>query len=313
MACPPCAGSLPPFTPWVKQEALFIGLAERQADLTRELQLARIVTAPSAAHARAAAGFMASAPGPAGGALEPRNLPLPRPFEPRSAPSLAEGPLVLSQWGGLSRLKGTDLLFEAIAKLPDPCAVRLILAGVPERPGFVDELRARFPAVACELHEPFERDALPDHPVARAHAAVFTSRARESYGSVVDEALCLGLPCALASAPALRERFEEGAGVQFFEAGSVEALRDVIGAWIDSPDTLDALRARVGAAAGALPTRTAVTASFRAILDEARAVGPPDLASLPPDDWYTDRIRGFAIEEWDRALSAATARELGLE
>ncbi|MCA8979247.1 MAG: glycosyltransferase, partial [Planctomycetes bacterium] len=114
MVCPPCAGALPPFTPWVRAEEHFIALAERQADLQRELKLARTVSAPSRAHADAVARFM-------DGALEASEV---RILPPRVAarattavtaePLAAGPPWTFAQWGGLSRLKGTDLLFEAV-------------------------------------------------------------------------------------------------------------------------------------------------------------------------------------------------------
>lgn len=316
MVCPPCAGALPPFTPWVRTEEHFIALAERQADLQRELKLARIVSAPSRAHAEAAARFM-------DGALDANAV---RIQAPRGASGSGDErtsqvsgpPWILAHWGGLSRLKGTDLLFEAVAALSDPFAVRLMLAGNEERPGFLDDLHARFPQVAFDNHGPFDADGSGTGHPQDAHAAVFPTRAHESFGMVVNEALRSGLPCAVADIPAFRERLREGTGVRFFASRSANALRDVLQSWVDDPASLTALRDRVGEAQSALDELThgsgSVTESdYRALLEETAALGPPDPASLPPEDWYSDRIKQHALEEWDRRLSECSGQELGLE
>jgi len=316
MVCPPCAGSLPPFTPWVSMEEHFIALAERQADMQRELKLARIVSAPSRAHAESVARFMDVA-------LDADQVRILAPndcgaLDHQPARHVSGPPWVIAHWGGLSRLKGTDLLFEAVAALSDPSAVRLMLAGVEERPGFLADLHARFPQVAYDNHGPFDANDRRAGRPQDAHAAVFPTRAHESFGMVVNEALRSGLPCAVADIPAFRERLREGAGVRFFEAGSVIALRDVLQSWVDDPASLTQLRERVGDAQAALDELTPGSgyvpeSLYRALLEEAIDLGPPDPASLPPEDWYSDRIKQHALEEWDRRLSECSAQDLGLE
>jgi glycosyltransferase involved in cell wall biosynthesis len=312
MVCPPCAGSLPPFTPWVSMEEHFIAIAERQADLQRELKLARTVSAPSRAHAQSAARFM-------DGALDVDSVRVLPPAAatassdaPRSSREFDGPPLVLAHWGGLSRLKGTDLLFEAVAGLRDPSAVQLELAGVEERPGFLDDLHARFPAVAFTNHGAFDAAELRDHAVAQAHAAVFPTRAHESYGFTFDESLHLGLPCAVADSPAFRERAEDGAGVRFFARDSAAALTGVLQSWIDEPASLGVLRSGVEQVRATLLGARS-TSAYLELLEETIALGPPDPATLPPEDWFSDRIKQHALEEWDRQLSECSARELGLE
>jgi hypothetical protein len=51
--CLSCAQLVPPKTPWVPIEAQHMALAERERDLVRELQLARVVAVPDEAHAAA--------------------------------------------------------------------------------------------------------------------------------------------------------------------------------------------------------------------------------------------------------------------
>ena len=58
LPCIACAARVPPRTPWVPQEQAFLALAERQRDLRRELELARVISVPTAAHARSLEGFL---------------------------------------------------------------------------------------------------------------------------------------------------------------------------------------------------------------------------------------------------------------
>lgn len=314
MVCPPCAGTLTPFTPWVQMEEHFIALAGRQADLRRELKLARTVSAPSHAHAIAALRFM-------DGAVDEDQVRVISPARlddakvSRGAVREPDGaPWVFAQWGGLSRLKGTDVLFEAIAGLRDPSVVRLELAGVEERVGFLADLHARFPSVTFKNHGPFDADELHRHPVVHAHAAIIATRAHESYGFTLDESLNLGLPCAVVDVPAFRERVREGVGVRFFERNSAGSLRDLLQSWIDDPTTLRALRRSTGEAlVSRSPADSAPERDYLQLLHDTIALGPPDPTNLPPADWYSDRIRQHALEEWDRRLSQCSAEELGLD
>jgi hypothetical protein len=49
-----------------------------------------------------------------------------------------------------------------------------------------------------------------------------------------------------------------------------------------------------------------------AVYQRAQAAGPPPV-SAPARDWYSERMREFAQEQWDRALGATPRGALGLE
>jgi hypothetical protein len=58
MPCLACAGSVPPRTPFVPLDQLFLSFASHRADLSRELTLARVVLAQSGESAERVARFL---------------------------------------------------------------------------------------------------------------------------------------------------------------------------------------------------------------------------------------------------------------
>lgn len=300
LACVPCAGSHPPLTPWVPQEEAFLRLAERGRDLERELRLARAVLAPTRAFGErqlALAGLEGLSVEPAPPAAPPL---LERPVAP--APPGEGRPLVLGAWGRLSELKGTDLLLEALDGLE---GVELRLAGAEDRPGFLEQLRARHPGVRVGWSGPYRASELAGLPVAGAHAMVSASRAPESFGLVLDEARALGMPALLPDAGAFAERGGEERGAPLHAAGEAAGLRASILRLRDEPGRLEALRAAVPPPTSA----DAVLAAHLGAYERATAAGAPEVPAL---DWYEERMAAFAEEEWDRRCALHDPAELGL-
>lgn len=118
--------------------------------------------------------------------------------------------LSVLSFGNRSQLKGTLDLVRAMAALP-PGRARLILAGAEVEAGFDDALRQAAGDLDLELHPAYDARALMDH-AARADLAAFPSRASESYGLVIEEALAMGLPVWVSDRGALPEVLTDAAG-----------------------------------------------------------------------------------------------------
>jgi glycosyltransferase involved in cell wall biosynthesis len=213
--CLDCAQLVPPRTPWVPREGQHLLLAERRAELVRELALARAVLVPSRAHAESLARFLGLEL--AGLALEVlphgRDLAL-APRAPLPPPA-ALGRLVLGSWAHLHPLKGADLVLGALALLPAPRRVELHLAGAEVDAAYAARLRALAAGLEVRFHGAFAEAELGAHPVTGVHAMVSGTRARESFGLVLDEAVALGLPSILPRSGAVPPRKAQGAGARF--------------------------------------------------------------------------------------------------
>jgi glycosyltransferase involved in cell wall biosynthesis len=300
--CIACSGRVAPRTPWVSMEAGFMQLGERTRDLALELQLAGARLVPSRSFGeRLLAGLGAQAQAFEFDVVAP------------CAPAFGTEPkrdrswetLRLGSWGGLSALKGTDLIFEAISNLTDPSQVELQLAG-PENPaGYFEALSADYPAVRATYHGTFEARELPQNPVTHVHAMVSASRAPESFGIVLEEARALGLPAVLSGVGAYLERGGEERGALLFTAGNAESLGSTIQRLLESTGLLEDLGRRLPPARDS----TVVTQMHLTVYERVLA-GDAPTKSLS-EDWYSERLVNFAEEEWDRALSACSPAELG--
>jgi glycosyltransferase involved in cell wall biosynthesis len=115
-----------------------------------------------------------------------------------------EGPLTVLHFGNRARIKGALDLVRAAAKLPKG-SVKLILCGRELEAGLDKEIRRAAGGQELVLHGQYSPDELVGF-AKEADLAAFPSRAAESYGLVVDEALALGLPTLVSDAGALPER-----------------------------------------------------------------------------------------------------------
>ncbi len=306
--CLRCAAQVPPRTPWLSFEAQGVALLERSADLARELELARAVLAPTAAHAAAVLRYL----GLAHERLEVRVVPNGRDLGLRARAPLAEpgasGKLVLGAWGHLYRLKGADTLLRAVRALRDPTRVAVQFAGGEPDPAFARELRGLAQGLDVTFHGPYASAELDRHPVSAVHAFVSGTKAHESYGLVLDEAVALGLPLVLPRSGAYAERLQEGQGALFYAPGDERALAAVLQRLLEQAGLLAQLR-------GALPAPSAFTPSVAdnvrahlALYDEALRAGPRDDVRAVSE---RERIWQAHEDAWGRELARRTGEELG--
>jgi glycosyltransferase involved in cell wall biosynthesis len=306
--CLACAAHVPPRTPWLSVESQGIALLERRADLVRELELARVVLAPSRAHADALTRFLRLDPARCAIEVRPNGREVglrrraPLPWDPPRTR------LVLGAWGHLYRLKGADCILRAMRRLPDPSRVTLHLAGGEPEPAYAAELRELARGLDVHFHGAYEAARLDQHPASAVHAFVSGTRAHESFGLVLDEAVALGLPMVLPESGAYAER-AAGQGGLFYAPGDDADLARALGRLLDDPGCLAALRE-------ALPEpstfTTGVAQSAGAHLEvyaRAIAAGAPSDARPMPE---RELIWKASQEAWDRGLAGAPGEETGL-
>ncbi len=159
-------------------------------------------------------------------------------------------PLTVISFGNRARAKGTLDLVRALAALPEGSA-RLLLLGAEVEPGVDAELHAAAGALPLELEGRYDAARLAQR-AAQADLAAFPSRAEESYGLVVEEALALGLPVWVSDRGALSEVLTDAAGRGALPGGVLPA--EDPGAWmrelqrlVEEPQRLQDARALVPA------------------------------------------------------------------
>lgn len=319
--CLACAALVPPRTPWSSHESQGIALLERSADLARELELARAVVTPTRAHAEAVGRYLGLGAErlerlnlrviPLGRDLEPeRGVAGQKPLPPPLPPPERHGRLVLSAWGHMYRLKGADVVLRALRLLPDPARVELHLAGGEPEPAFARELRALAEGLAVHFHGPYEAGALGAHPASRAHAFVSGTRAHESYGLVLDEAVALGLPLILPRSGAYAERLREGEGAFFYTPGDERELAELFARLLEQPEVLARARERLPASRDFTPSVADHVRAHLALYAEVVAAGPPYGARVVEQ---RERIWQAQEDAWALGFGKCSARELGFE
>jgi glycosyltransferase involved in cell wall biosynthesis len=266
--------------------------------------LARAVLAPTRAHAESVSRFL----GLDAEALKVVVLPHGRTLAlPRRTPEPSDK-LVLGAWGNLHPLKGVDLVLAAIRALPDPARVRLRVAGLEVLPEYAARLRALAAGLDVEFHGAYKVADLATHPVGAAHAMVSGSRARESFGLVLDEAAALGLPMVLPRSGAFAERAHEGRGALLYAPGDAAALAAALKRLLDEPGLLARLRAAVPPPEELAPSPADHAERVLAVYAAARAAGAPP---APARDWWAARLAREEQRDWDRALAERSPQELG--
>jgi len=311
--CFACAEHIPPKTPWRTREELTQTLERRQRAILREFQLARVVVALCRDHAQALDHYL----GLKERGIAVEHLPPPRELELSPAPPLAPphelGKLVLATWGGVHMLKGPDLLVAALSALPAAgLPVELHLAGREPDPA----LKARLVAAAKSLpatmrvhfHGEFPEGTLARSPLGRAHAFVSGSRARETWGLVVDEAIALRLVPVLPRFGAFPEHVGER-GALYYAPGDAQALSGVIQRLRTEAALWPRLASELPALEDVLPPVDEIVRRTRAYYERALAAGAP---AAPKFDLSDERVDQEALERWDAALAAQPPEALGL-
>ena len=190
-------------------DAMAAGLVKRRETFRRELDAAGLLLAPSSHHGRSLEQLFGLAPKTihtlANGLVREVDRP------PFVAPRRGDELLHIFHHGHRAPVKGTLDLVQAMALAAAETGVpmALTLAGAELIPGFDDELRAAAGAVDLRFPGTFAGPELPSLAKG-AHLAAYPSRAPESYGLVVDEALAMGLPTLVSDGGALPERIAGG-------------------------------------------------------------------------------------------------------
>lgn len=294
--CVGCAAVLPPPTPWVDRDQAGRLLEARREAIGRELALARAVLCPSRAHAQAIAGLGGFGP------IEPELVPpgvdlrLAR-RDPLPAPGRGR-PLSIGVWGHLAPLKGVDLVLEAVRSLPDPRAVRVEIAGGEVDAEHAARLRALAEGLDVRFHGAYEAAALDSHPVTNVHLMVSGTRAHESWGLVLDEALLLGLPALVPRSGAFVERMEGQGFARTYESGDSHALADALGDLLARPAELEAMRAALPPPDRAVHSGREHALRTLEVYSRVVAAGPPPVESATAEERGRELA---ALEAWDRA------------
>lgn len=322
--CLHCASHVPPRPAWQSPEE-GAALVEAFRDAARlELGLARVLIAPSRVHGEASLRWLGLAPE---AAAELEVLAPARSASAAAAVTVAvpervtpETPLVLGSFGHWSELKGTDLLIEALGLTREPARFRLLLAGGAPFPDFaarIEALAAASPADVRPLGG-YDREALASHPVAAAMLFVNGSRAHESFGLVVDEALELGAGQVLPDLGALGERAGAVDWALSYKSSNAADLARVLDELADEPARVVALAASARLAlesddrtARALTVDAHVSRTLQ-LYQSAIDAGPPDRDRIPPLNPAREAARLAEIAAWDLALSTTDPKELGL-
>jgi glycosyltransferase involved in cell wall biosynthesis len=308
--CIACAGRIAPRTPWVSNEAAFLLLAERQRDLARELELARVLIAPSLAHARALERDL----GRAEGSLA---IEVIAPRARLGAPHSAQQPLPearrlrLVSWSQLARHKGVDVLLDAFLAARSALAGRieleLAIHCATADAAFAAELQRKSEGHPVHWGGGFTPEELRARVDPRAAVFVSATRAHESYGVSVDEAAELGLALLLPDAPVFRERC--GPAAVFFRSGDSASLCTEIVRLAEDARLVAHHQDAARQWSMGLATRDELAERHEAAYARALRAGAPQVQAAA---WFEARLATQSTLEWDRALSQRSAAELGL-
>ncbi|MFT5287950.1 MAG: glycosyltransferase involved in cell wall biosynthesis [Planctomycetota bacterium] len=200
-ACPergdvePCVRCVQPDALGLGPEVLRAGLVQRQQRFQGELDAASALVLPSLAQRERLASAVDLDPGRTH--IVPHGLCRAMNRAGASAHWDGVGPLRVLHLGNLTAAKGVLELARAAASLSEVgCEIEVVFAGSAVEEGIEDHLRELGGGANLRFFGSFDGLNLAPR-LARlggCHLAVLPSRAYESYGLVVDEALALGLP-----------------------------------------------------------------------------------------------------------------------
>jgi glycosyltransferase involved in cell wall biosynthesis len=185
----------PPAPRWMGAAERREAFAFHRDDLLDEVRSCHLRFVPSRAHAESLRALAVDELGPLEVAAPPL---LERP--PRRAPSDGIRGRRLLFWGSLYPAKGLELVLDAIASIGS--GWELTVLGEAPDPAYGRALRERAARLPVRFGGAFQAADLAG---VEADYAVVPATSHESYGLVVDEAQCLGLPLIAADLPAFRE------------------------------------------------------------------------------------------------------------
>ena len=206
---------------WMNEAERGEAFAFHRADLAAEIGAAHLRFAPSSAHAAGLAELADCDPDATGAALEaplvvaspPPLLTVPR----RRGESRQPRGHTLLFWGSVYPEKGLDVALDALASVG---GWRLVVLGEIHDPVLRERLHARSARLPVEFRGAF---GAADLETTDADYALIPSTSYESYGLVIDEARCLGLPLIASDLAAYREHADSRAAA-FFEPGDPGSL-----------------------------------------------------------------------------------------
>lgn len=209
------------------------------------------------------------------------------PGGPKGAEYRGNRPLRLLMLGRISRIKGQDVMVEAMARLPEAIRDRIALRIVGS--AFEDAERERSLADAITeagLNRSIEQ--LPFAPDPSEHfrwadIAVVPSRLPESLGRVAIEAMAYGIPPVVSDIGGLPEVVEDGVTGWLVPPGESAALADRLTALVTRPESWAgfpaAARERYRAIFAEEASAAGMVACFREVLDKRSAGAPMDQGS----------------------------------
>ena len=315
--CLGCADHVPPALTWQTTDDKARALEAYRATARRELEVARVLVAPSRTHGEAASAWLGLDPAETRERLAvvaPAHEVRPTRTAPRQAPGTItpDTPLVVGHFGHWSELKGTDLLIRALDRTRDPKRFRLLLAGAAPFPAFAARVRAMIDTAKVPIEDlgPYAAAELAEHPVAAADLFVTPTRAHESFGLVVDEALELGQAVLVPDKGALGERAAEVDWATTFESADVDSLAAALDALADEPARLQRMldAAFTAVDAGDLTARAwDLERQVDVTLEQYASAIADGAPEVEPLDAAAEAERLAAVEAWDRALEASGA------
>ena len=193
----------------------------------------------------------------------------------RAALEIGQDDCVALSVGRIEPYKGTDVLLQALSRLPDTRGVRLLVVGGVEDGAGVEWLRRV--ARSCGLSGLLDwRPAVPQHEMAAYYAAADVCAVpslHETFGLAALEAMACGRPVVASDAGGLRELVRHGETGLLCPPGGVAALAEALDAVLNDPQCAK----RMGEA-GALRARlftwdasaARLAAVYRAVASPAR-------------------------------------------
>jgi glycosyltransferase involved in cell wall biosynthesis len=198
------------------------------------------------------------------------------------APDPMDGEMLFVLFGKIKPYKGTDLLIEAFARLPEALRARARLRIVGQAYMNVDELRALAQARHVADRVEFDIRFVEDNEIASVFApgsvAAFPYREIEASG-VLSLALAAGRPVIASRLGSFAEIIEDGREGRLLPAGDVTALSEAMAAVIADRSLAARYAAGARERAGALPGWDDIARMTRRLYQDAIDAARPRPAS----------------------------------